>query len=279
MNYLHEMLEVPSLRFIEPDYASLVNNGEPGVIISEVEDILCGAKILMDEDESPQLFCVNTGDEWVATSWKYRSPSLKEIELFSKADGDLYEESLDTIDSAVRKYFAEIILEEIPPAREDLPPDRIEKVSDLLHEVWGKNISGACLDACAGSGIGSSIVRSMGAKPLAYDNDPALLSLGLSSGRLLPEETVCIDGTIASAYLPDAEYGLGIMFGQMYVYTKELWQPIVEELCGISENVLITVATYEEAEWVAEWGLEVEKELEVFENERDPIYDRWVCVG
>lgn len=277
MSSLQEMLEVSDLRFIEPDYASLLNNGEPGVLICEAKDLVSEAKILMDENEVPQIFCVRTDEGWVATSWKFRPPSSGEIDLFSTADGDLYQEPLDAIDKALRKYFAKIILEEISPAREDLPSDRIEKVSDLIHEVWGKKISGTCLDACAGSGIGSSIVREMGATPLAYDNDPALLSLGLSSGRLLPEETVCIDGTTASAYLPDAEYGLGIMFGQMYGYTKDLWQPIVEELCGISENVLITVATREEAEWVCEWALEVGKELEIFENERDPIYDRWVA--
>lgn len=279
MRDLKEMLEVSSLRFLEPDYASLLNNGEPATLIFEAEDIITDAKLLIDEDENPQLLAVLADDEWVATSWKLRSPTLQEIEVFSKLEGDLYQEPASEIEAGLRKYFAEIIREEIPPAREDLPDDRILKVADLIHEVWGKNISGLCLDACAGSGIGSSIVREMGAVPLAYDNDPALLSLGLSSGRLLSENTVCIDGTIASTYLPDAEFGLGIMFGQMYVYTKELWQPIVEELSGITEKTLITVATREEAEWVKEWAKEVEKDMEIFENERDPIYDRWVCVG
>jgi hypothetical protein len=138
---------------------------------------------------------------------------------------------------------------------------------------------GLCIDACAGSGIGSMIIREMGGRSIAYDNDPALLSLGLASGRLAPEETVCIDGTMASAYLPDAERGLGIMLGQMYVYTKELWQSIVEELTSISAETLITVATEEEAHWVCEWAKGVDRALEIWENDRDPIYDHWVCFG
>ncbi|HJK34373.1 MAG TPA: hypothetical protein O0W92_01720, partial [Methanocorpusculum sp.] len=82
-----------------------------------------------------------------------------------------------------------------------------------------------------------------------------------------------------SAYLPDAERGLGIMFGQMYVYTQNLWQPIVEELAGITAETLITVATEEEAHWVREWAKGVDRDLEIWENDRDPIYDRWVCFG
>ena len=69
------------------------------------------------------------------------------------------------------------------------------------------------------------------------------------------------------------------LFGQMYQYTKELWQPIVEELAGITEKTLITVATEEEAKWVQEWAAGVGRYLEISENDRDPIYDRWVIFG
>lgn len=279
MKSVDEMLEVDGIRFLERDYASLINNGEPGILISEVQPIPGGARILIDEEENPVLFTANTGTEWVATAWNLRSPLEQELTLFSAADGDFYQEKREDIEDAVRAHFSRILMEEIAPAREDLPSDRIEKVRDLLHEVWGSSAPGLCLDACAGSGIGSMIIREMGGKPLAYDNDPALLALGLNTGRLTPEGTVCIDGTSASGYLPDAERGLGIMFGQMYVYTRDLWQSIVEELAGITNETLITVATEEEAKWVREWAAGVDRTLEIWENDRDPIYDRWVCFG
>ncbi|MDV0443966.1 hypothetical protein [Methanorbis rubei] len=279
MKSISSMLELDSLRFLEPDYASLVNNGEPGILICEAEPTSGGARMLIDDEENPVLFAVRAGDEWVGTSWSFRSPTEQEFALFSATDGDIYQEPRSVIDDALRAHFSNILVEEVAPAREDLPADRIEKVRDLLHEVWGASAPGLCLDACAGSGIGSMIIREMGGVPLAYDNDPALLALGLSSGRLTPEGTVCIDGTVASAYLPDADRGLGIMFGQMYVYTQDLWRPIVEELAGITAETLITVATEEEAQWVRSWAREVDRDLEIWENERDPIYDRWVCFG
>jgi len=279
MTTLSTMLEVDGLRFIEPDYASLVNNGEPAVLICEAEPIQNGAKILIDEDENPLLLAVKTAGGWRATSWLFRGPGSEELALFEAADGEIYQEMRNDVEDACRAHFAEILRQEIPPAGDDLPADRIEKVRDLIHELWGTSISGTALDACAGSGIGSMILREMGARPIAYDNDPELLSLGLVSGRLCSEGTACIDAKIASAYLPDAEYGVGIMFGQIYPYTQDVWKPIVEELAGITGKTLITVATENEAHWVKEWAEGVGKTLDIVENERDPIYDRWVCVG
>ncbi len=279
MKTIPAMLELDELRFLEPDYASLVNSGEPGILICEAEPFPGGARMLIDEEENPVLLAVRTDAEWVGTSWSFRTPTEQEFALFSAADGDIYQEPRAAVDDALRAHFSQILLEEIAPVREDLPPDRIEKVRDLLHEVWGTSAPGLCLDACAGSGIGSMIIREMGGVPLAYDNDPSLLALGLSSGRLVPEGTLYIDGTVASAYLPDADRGIGIMFGQMYVYTQDLWRPIVEELAGITAETLITVATEEEAHWVREWAKGVDRDLEIWENDRDPIYDRWVCFG
>lgn len=279
MKKLNEMIEVDSLRFIEPDYASLVNNGEPAVIICEATPEAGGARILLDEDGSPLLFAVEVDDEWVATSWLFRSPTSKELELFEAANGDMYEEPRELVDAAMRAHFADIIASEVAPAREDITEDRIDKIRSLVREKFGDEVEGVCIDACSGSGIGSLVMREIGGSPIAYDNDPELLSLGLRCGRLKPEETVCIDGRIASAYMPDAEFGLGIMFGQIYSYTKDVWQPIVEELAGVTEKTLITVATEEEAHWVKEWAAGVGRELEISENERDPIYDRWVCFG
>lgn len=279
MSKLSAMLELDELRMLEPDYASLVNNGEPGVLICEAEPVEKGARLLIDEDESPLLFAVKSGDEWCGTSWLFRPPTAGEFSLFEAADGDIYQEERGKAEDACRAYYAGVIQKVIPPAGDDLTEERVSKVRGLLHEVWGPSISGTALDACAGSGIGSLLLREMGASPIAYDNDPELLALGLSSGRLAPERTACIDARLASAYLPDAEYGVGIMFGQIYGYTQDVWRPIVEELAGITKNTLITVATQEEAFWVQEWADGVDRTLEIMENTRDPIYDRWVCFG
>lgn len=279
MKSLEEMIEVEELRFIEPDYASLVNNGEPAVLICEAKPAAGGARILLDEEGNPLLFAVKNDDVWFATSWMFRDPTPAELALFEAADGDMYEEPRAEVEAALRAYFAQIIIEEIPPTREDITEERIDKIRSLVREKFGESVSGICIDACCGSGIGSQVMREIGASPIAYDNDAELLSLGFKNGRLKPEEAVCIDGRTASAYMPDAEFGLGIMFGQMYQYTKELWQPIVEELAGITEKTLITVATEEEAKWVQEWAAGVGRYLEISENDRDPIYDRWVIFG
>jgi len=271
------MIEVENIHFIEQDYSMLVNNGEPAAIICEAnpED----ARILLDEEGNPLLFAVKNEGTWYATGWLFRQPTAEEMELFEKADGDMYQEPRKDIEEAFRSYFLDSLISSGPVAEEDITKDRIEKIRSLLQEKLGSQISGVAIDSCCGSGIGSMILREMGADVLAYDNDPDLLALGVKKGRLLREKTVCIDGRSASAYLPDAKIGVGIMFGQMYTYTKDIWQPIVEELAGITEKTLITVATEEEAKWVQEWANGVGHRLEISENERDPIYDRWVCFG
>ncbi|MDD3257224.1 MAG: hypothetical protein PHU87_03115, partial [Methanocorpusculum sp.] len=146
MTTLSTMLEVDGLRFIEPDYASLVNNGEPAVLICEAEPIQNGAKILIDEDENPLLLAVKTASGWRATSWLFRGPGSGELALFEAADGEIYQEMRNDVEDACRAHFAEILRQEIPPAGDDLPADRIEKVRDLIHEMWGTSISGTALD-------------------------------------------------------------------------------------------------------------------------------------
>lgn len=276
---IESMLEVDNLTFLEPDYSSLINSGEPAVIIKNAERFIRAAKMLIDENENPVVFAVESGVDWSATSWSNRNPSAEEIAIFEAVDGEIYQENRSDIDDALREYFSRRLTNEISPSADDLTADRVSKVEELIHEYFGESVSGICIDACCGSGVGASILRKMGGRVLAYDNDPGLIALGISEGRLIPKDTACIDARNASAYMPDAEYGLGIMFGQMYEYTKELWQPIVEELAGITSKTLITVATNQEALWVKEWASNVGRELEIFENERDPIYDRWVCFG
>ena len=79
--------ELEKLRLLEPDYSSLVNNGEPGVLICEAEPVENGARLLIDEEESPLLFAVKSGDEWCGTSWLFRPPTGGELALFEAATG------------------------------------------------------------------------------------------------------------------------------------------------------------------------------------------------
>ncbi|MDO5844245.1 MAG: hypothetical protein Q4Q53_03755 [Methanocorpusculum sp.] len=276
---IESMLDVENLTFLEPDYSSLINSGEPAIILKNAERVLREARMLIDENENPVVFAVESGFDWSATSWSHRNPTAEEIGIFESLDGEIYQENRADIDSALREYFSRRLVSEISPSADDLTAERVSKVESLIQEYFGEKISGVCIDACCGSGVGASILRNMGGEVLAYDNDAGLIALGIAQGRLIPKDTACIDAKNASAYMPDADFGLGIMFGQMYEYTKDLWQPIVEELAGITSKTLITVATNQEALWVKEWAANVGRELEIFENERDEIYDRWVCFG
>ncbi|HJJ42125.1 MAG TPA: hypothetical protein O0W90_02265, partial [Methanocorpusculum sp.] len=183
-NNIESMLEEESLNFIEPDFSSLINHGEPGVIITEAKKDITASKILIDENENPLIFAVRCGDVWSASSWLYREPTREEIGIFDDVSGDLYQEKRSDIEKALRDYFSRRLINEVSPASEDLTDSRADIVRDLFEELLGKNISGSCIDACCGSGVGSMILRDMGGYVYAYDNDPALLSSGFASGRL-----------------------------------------------------------------------------------------------
>jgi hypothetical protein len=42
-------------------------------------------------------------------------------------------------------------------------------------------------------------------------------------------------------------------------------------------ETLVTVETEKEAERVRRWCVAQGREVRMFENNRDPFYDRWVC--
>ena len=116
--------------------------------------------------------------------------------------------------------------------------------------------------------------------PLAYDNDAELLCRGLAAGRLLPEDTMWIDGTRAGDYIDDpVEAGVALMLGDISSFTAPMWEEIAAELLDLSEETLITVATEPEVRQVAAWCEEEGRKTEVWENDRDPIYDHWVCLS
>jgi hypothetical protein len=114
-------------------------------------------------------------------------------------------------------------------------------------------------------------------RSLAYDIDPALLSLGLHQGRLDPESTMWIDGARATRYCRPAPFGTAFMVGEIHSFNEETWRRIVEELIVLAEEVLITTGTQREAQRVAEWCRNKGRPVEMEEHPVDPIYERWIC--
>ena len=90
---------------------------------------------------------------------------------------------------------------------------------------------------------------------------------------------MCLDGTRASRYLDPVPRGTGFMLGAIDAYNRDTWEGIVGELLTLTEETLVTVGTEEEGKLVEEWCTRQSRVVEIFENDRDPIYDRWVIVA
>jgi len=88
-----------------------------------------------------------------------------------------------------------------------------------------------------------------------------------------------IDAQEASRYIMPVPLGAAFMAGEIYSYNAPIWEAILTELLLLTDETLITVGTEAEATRVEEWCAEEDRETEVFENQRDPIYDRWCCVA
>ncbi|ACL17918.1 hypothetical protein [Methanosphaerula palustris] len=270
------ILDLAEVRFIEPTLSEMTDP-----VFSEIigEGPISDGRLLIDEQDQPLAAAFCGEDGWTCTSFLYRPVSVEVLELFEETDGDLYQESRDAWAAAVREYYADEMLAMVVPSAVDLTDARTLQLKNLLAEIWQPGQGVTCLDCCCGSGVGSAVLREMGMHPLAYDNDPHLLALGLASGRLVPVETLCIDGTEASVFLSPAERGIGSMLGAVYPFTADLWHQIVDELLNLTRETVITVGTEPEQHLVREWCEEQGRTVEAFENERDPIYDRFVCVA
>jgi hypothetical protein len=269
-----EILGVDRVRFIEPGFAALTDSGYTARLAEIRAD---EGRLLLDEHEEPLAVAFHTTDGWVAGSFLCRNPSVAIIELFEGVSGELFQEDRAVWSGAVREYFSTGLVEIIPPSIDDLNPSRPAILKRLIKGVWGMGRGETCIDCCCGSGVGSAVLRDLGFAPLSYDNDESLLSRGLTERRLLPEETMWIDATIASKYIEPAPKGVVIMAGEFNSFSQEMWERIVSELCSITRDILITVGTVKEAELVREWGRAMDRTVEMTENPSDPIYDRWVC--
>ena len=269
-----EVLGLPLLEFVEPSFSDLIDRRYNALVASLPGD---DGLLLVDEKDEPIALAIGDAGVWLAGSFHLRRPNKAVIERFEETDGEIYQEERSVWAAAVREYFSTMIMQETTPACDDLNPARPAMIASLIGDVFANEDPCECLDCCCGSGVGSSVLRGEGFSPISYDNDPSLLSLGLHTGRLSPEETICIDGTLASLYIDPVPFGLCLMLGEIHPFNRELWQKIVMEIIQVTERALFTVGTRNEADLVKEWATSQEKAVRVFENTRDPIYDRWVC--
>ena len=67
------------------------------------------------------------------------------------------------------------------------------------------------------------------------------------------------------------------MMGDISSFTSGMWRQITNELLALTEVTLITAATEPEIRMIEEWCITQDRECMIFEQESDPIYDRWVC--
>ena len=269
-----EILGVDELVFVEPQYAMLPDPRYNVTLALAGGD---EGRLLLDEKEDPIALAFRNGDCWAVGSFLCRNPTASLIGQFEEMNGEIYQENRAVWAAAVREYYSRAILGEVPPSVEDLNPKRRGILGALIESFWGSGSGETCVDCCCGSGVGSLVLRDLNYAPLSYDNDETLLCRGLTTKRLLPEETMWLDATIASHYIEPVPKGIGIMMGEINTFSQDMWQLIVSELFAVSQETLITVGTEQEALLVKDWGAALGREVAVTENPADPIYDLWVC--
>lgn len=273
---IDNIFEVDEIVCVEPVFADLTENYYTEELLSLPAE---EARLLIDENEYPIALALKVEDSWVAGSFVCRPLSRAVLSGFETVGGDLYQEEASRYMDSLREYFSQKLLSEVPPAAEDTRPERKEMVASLIEEIWGSLNDASCIDCCCGSGVVSEAIADCGGRPCAYDNDPALIALGLQSGRLSPHQVMHIDATRAGDYITPVSYGVGCMLGDITAFNAGMWENIVAELFSLSENTLITTATEPEIRLVEKWCLMDGRTCEIMENVRDPIYDRWLCIS
>lgn len=271
-----EILGVDAVRFIEPGFAAQSDSRYNTLLADTAGD---EGRLLIDEQEEPLAIAFHGAGGWVAGSFLYRNPTSNLIERFEDVNGEIFEEDRAVWKAAVREYFSASLMAEIPPAINDLNPARRGILTTLIGGIWGKGSGETCIDCCCGSGVGSLVLRDLNYAPLSYDNDAELLSRGLVEKRLLPEETMWIDATVASKFIDPVPKGVAIMAGDINHFTQDMWRQIVSQLFTLTKETLITVGTEKEADLIREWGTEMDRVVDVKENPADPIYDLFVCLA
>ncbi|MGB9220553.1 hypothetical protein [Methanoregula sp.] len=269
------ILELDEVTFIEPSFAALTDPLYTDLLARDNAD---QGRMLVDENSDPVAVAFHESAGWIAGSFLCRHPNVALIDAFEQVNGEIYQEDRAVWAAAVREYFSLRLAAEISAAMEDLNPARKGILADVIAGVWGKGSGETCIDCGCGSGVGSLVLRELGYSPLSYDNDASLLTLGIQKGRLLTEETMCIDATQVSAYTQPVAKGIGIMMGEINSFSEDMWHQIAAGLFSVTGETLITVGTEPEAFRIREWGNEAGRSVEIRENPCDAFYDHWVCV-
>jgi len=270
-----ELLELDSIEPVEPFFSDLIYLEMDEVFLANNAK---SGRILVDEDENPAAFAIETDNTWKGCFTAYRQPSTAILDLFEQLDLDIYQEDRELIEDCIREYYSNKLLQTTPPGADDLNPTRAQSIKDLIKQTLGPVSRMHSLDCCCGTGVGSLIMEDLGLIPLAYDNDESLLSRGLSSKRLKPERTIWIDGRELGNYITRPyEFACGLMFGEIYSFNSDIWYDITTSICEAAERILITTGKKEEIKLIEDWISDSGKSPEVFESDADPIYDRWIC--
>jgi len=271
-----EFFEADDVRLIEPLFSDLC--------YTEMDELLLRipgntSRILIDENDEILSMAVESAEGIIqASCFHLRSPSETLITRFEEMDGEVYQIPREQFENGVREYYSRALISSSVMAQDDLNPSRLAITRELIKSVIGDDKDLLCLDCCCGSGIGTSVLTELGHNPLSYDNDDALLARGLHEGRLIPERTMWIDGTLLEQYLTTpVDFAFGFMFGEIQPFNQDIWAEIIRVICNVSEKALLTVGTRPEADLIGEWLKEAGLKYEIRENDRDPIYDRWVC--
>ncbi|HDQ07312.1 MAG TPA: hypothetical protein ENN44_00785 [Methanoculleus sp.] len=273
---LEDIFETGHIGCIEPTFADLTSD----YFTAELLELEAGeGRLLIGEDERPIAFAVRSGDQWTAASFVCRPCRPEIFGRMEELGGDIYQEPQQEYLRALMEYYSLRLCGQVPPAPEDNRPGRQEMIVALLREVWDDIDGRSCIDCCCGSGVVSAALRECGAYPIAYDNDPGLIALGLAAGRLVPDQVMHIDATLAASYIGPADLGVGLMMGDISSFNRGMWQQIVWQLLYLSERTLLTTATEPEIRLIEEWCGEMGRTTEVFGHDADPIYDAWVCVA
>jgi hypothetical protein len=269
---LADLFDLEEVRLVESSFEDLTNESLLAQLLSGSKE----ARLLLDDDETP-LAMAREDNGWKAVSFLWKEPSDALIEMLPELDIKAYSCTIDAYREAICDHFCRRMMDECQPALDDVPVDRIKKVSDLIWKEWHFKPGDLCYDCCSGSGVGSQALIKVGLRPFAFDVDRELLCRGIEKGRLQTWNTARIDASQASRYLDRAPFALMLMAGDINMVNAWSWQRIFEQVLELADNVMVTVASEEEAERLRSWAEGKGRPVRIFENTRDPFYDRWVC--
>jgi hypothetical protein len=274
--HVDEFFEADGVRLIEPLFSDLCYTEMDELILRIPGD---KSRILIDENDEILSLAVETSDGLVhASCFHLRTPSDTVITRFEKMDGEVYQVIRADFEDGVREYYGEALRSTSPLAPDDLNPNRLTITRDLIRKEIGDAKDISCIDCCCGTGIGTCILNELGLLPLAYDNDDSLLARGMQEGRLNPGRIMWIDGQLLEQYLTHpVDIAFGFMLGEIQPFNESTWAEIVSAICTVSDRALLTVGTEPEALLISGWLQDADIKHEIYENEHDPIYDRWVC--